>query len=85
MLQAFQLNVHFSIEQSGRQSGDLLLQFNGTAGTVSYTHLRAHETPEHLVCRLLLEKKNVTIHTTTQQLKHYYKNMNYDNLHYYSS
>src|SRR5678815_1805280 len=26
-------------------------------GTVSYTHLRAHETPEHLVCRLLLEKK----------------------------
>src|SRR5678815_3725787 len=27
----------------------------GTASpeTVSYTHLRAHETPEHLVCRLL--------------------------------
>ena len=24
---------------------------------VSYTHLRAHETPEHLVCRLLLETK----------------------------
>ena len=24
---------------------------------VSSTHLRAHETPEHLVCRLLLEKK----------------------------
>src|SRR5674536_130556 len=23
--------------------------------SVSYTHLRAHETPEHLVCRLLLE------------------------------
>ena len=28
----------------------------GTA-TVSYTHLRAHETTLHLVCRLLLEKK----------------------------
>src|SRR5665254_19901 len=28
--------------------------------TVSYTHLRAHETPEHLVCRLLLETKNRT-------------------------
>eukprot|EP00658_Telonema_sp_P-2_P077943 TRINITY_DN7181_c0_g1_i1.p1 TRINITY_DN7181_c0_g1~~TRINITY_DN7181_c0_g1_i1.p1 ORF type:complete len:281 (-),score=87.46 TRINITY_DN7181_c0_g1_i1:25-867(-) len=28
---------------------------------VSYTHLRAHETPEHLVCRLLLEKKKKTI------------------------
>ena len=29
--------------------------------SVSYTHLRAHETPEHLVCRLLLEKKVLTI------------------------
>ena len=28
-----------------------------TVHPVSYTHLRAHETPEHLVCRLLLEKK----------------------------
>ena len=28
-----------------------------TLQAVSYTHLRAHETPEHLVCRLLLEKK----------------------------
>eukprot|EP00658_Telonema_sp_P-2_P032588 TRINITY_DN2408_c0_g1_i5.p2 TRINITY_DN2408_c0_g1~~TRINITY_DN2408_c0_g1_i5.p2 ORF type:complete len:414 (-),score=67.78 TRINITY_DN2408_c0_g1_i5:103-1344(-) len=28
-----------------------------TKEAVSYTHLRAHETPEHLVCRLLLEKK----------------------------
>src|SRR5674536_392401 len=28
-----------------------------TFDPVSYTHLRAHETPEHLVCRLLLEKK----------------------------
>ena len=26
---------------------------------VSYTHLRAHETVLDLVCRLLLEKKNV--------------------------
>ena len=26
--------------------------------TVSYTHLRAHETRGNLVCRLLLEKKN---------------------------
>eukprot|EP00658_Telonema_sp_P-2_P071864 TRINITY_DN61081_c0_g1_i3.p1 TRINITY_DN61081_c0_g1~~TRINITY_DN61081_c0_g1_i3.p1 ORF type:complete len:240 (+),score=41.13 TRINITY_DN61081_c0_g1_i3:72-791(+) len=30
---------------------------SGAGGPVSYTHLRAHETPEHLVCRLLLEKK----------------------------
>eukprot|EP00658_Telonema_sp_P-2_P051007 TRINITY_DN3902_c0_g2_i2.p1 TRINITY_DN3902_c0_g2~~TRINITY_DN3902_c0_g2_i2.p1 ORF type:complete len:134 (+),score=4.92 TRINITY_DN3902_c0_g2_i2:102-503(+) len=31
--------------------------FTPTPVPVSYTHLRAHETPEHLVCRLLLEKK----------------------------
>src|SRR5665647_1149189 len=31
---------------------------NGTyTYTVSYTHLRAHETDSYLVCRLLLEKK----------------------------
>ena len=30
-----------------------------TCTTVSYTHLRAHETPEHLVCRLLLEKNKI--------------------------
>ena len=29
----------------------------GSTTPVSYTHLRAHETPEHIVCRLLLEKK----------------------------
>ena len=37
---------------------------------VSYTHLRAHETPEHLVCRLLLEKKNTLLffsHTKTSE------------------
>ena len=32
---------------------------------VSYTHLRAHETPEHLVCRLLLAKKKKTKHSNT--------------------
>eukprot|EP00658_Telonema_sp_P-2_P050230 TRINITY_DN38276_c0_g1_i1.p1 TRINITY_DN38276_c0_g1~~TRINITY_DN38276_c0_g1_i1.p1 ORF type:complete len:137 (-),score=18.87 TRINITY_DN38276_c0_g1_i1:52-462(-) len=31
--------------------------------SVSYTHLRAHETPEHLVCRLLLEKKKKNYNT----------------------
>ena len=35
-------------------------------GTVSYTHLRAHETVLDLVCRLLLEKKkhNITTNNT---------------------
>ena len=31
--------------------------FAASLGAVSYTHLRAHETREDLVCRLLLEKK----------------------------
>jgi cellulose synthase/poly-beta-1,6-N-acetylglucosamine synthase-like glycosyltransferase len=31
-LQAFQLNVHFTVEQQGREAADYLLQFNGTAG-----------------------------------------------------
>lgn len=31
-LQALQLNVHFTVEQKGREAGDFLLQFNGTAG-----------------------------------------------------
>ena len=31
-VQALQLNVHFTVEQLGRTAGDLLSQFNGTAG-----------------------------------------------------
>ena len=31
-LQAFHLNVHFSVEQKGRELGKYFLQFNGTAG-----------------------------------------------------
>lgn len=31
-LQAFQLNVHFTVEQKGREKGNCMLQFNGTAG-----------------------------------------------------
>src|SRR5678815_2499842 len=34
-----------------------IIVYAGAIMAVSYTHLRAHETPEHLVCRLLLEKK----------------------------
>eukprot|EP00658_Telonema_sp_P-2_P050604 TRINITY_DN38624_c0_g1_i1.p1 TRINITY_DN38624_c0_g1~~TRINITY_DN38624_c0_g1_i1.p1 ORF type:complete len:144 (+),score=24.46 TRINITY_DN38624_c0_g1_i1:37-468(+) len=46
----------------GRARGGVVgkskLSSSPTRRAVSYTHLRAHETPEHLVCRLLLEKKN---------------------------
>src|SRR5678815_5779800 len=40
---------HLSFERFGKE-------LRWVRGPVSYTHLRAHETPEHLVCRLLLEK-----------------------------
>ena len=33
----------------------------GSISAVSYTHLRAHETVLDLVCRLLLEKKKITL------------------------
>ena len=32
-------------------------RLNSNMVSVSYTHLRAHETGRNLVCRLLLEKK----------------------------
>ena len=34
-----------------------MLEYQEIADSVSYTHLRAHETGRNLVCRLLLEKK----------------------------
>ena len=37
----------------------LALESNSKTKAVSYTHLRAHETRHDLVCRLLLEKKEV--------------------------
>src|SRR5674536_372792 len=51
-------DVYKRQERVGHQ--DLRVVTRGGSGRrlpVSYTHLRAHETPEHLVCRLLLEKK----------------------------
>ena len=41
--------------------------------SVSYTHLRAHETVLDLVCRLLLEKKKNTRLTTHNQVRVNYK------------
>ena len=47
-------------KQRGISITSTVLQFGyagSTINPVSYTHLRAHETREDLVCRLLLEKK----------------------------
>ena len=46
-----------NFENEGGEPMDLAVYNWDNYGTVSYTHLRAHETPEQLVCRLLLEKK----------------------------
>ena len=45
-------------------AGETDLRITNVWDPVSYTHLRAHETVLDLVCRLLLEKKNNTIHYT---------------------
>src|SRR5678816_3394308 len=42
------LAIHHPVERHSR----LLIQPPLGEAAVSYTHLRAHETPEHLVCRL---------------------------------
>ena len=41
-------------EQMGMTAKAIGICFVAFTISVSYTHLRAHETPEHLVCRLLL-------------------------------
>ena len=48
------INGRESLQLSDRERTAIRRQ---SIGTVSYTHLRAHETREDLVCRLLLEKK----------------------------
>eukprot|EP00658_Telonema_sp_P-2_P005287 TRINITY_DN11980_c0_g1_i9.p1 TRINITY_DN11980_c0_g1~~TRINITY_DN11980_c0_g1_i9.p1 ORF type:complete len:205 (+),score=66.37 TRINITY_DN11980_c0_g1_i9:228-842(+) len=69
-LQACQLKF---VEEEQR-----MLHFETESGPVSYTHLRAHETPEHLVCRLLLEKKKkkkIKQQDVDCKIKHYNKRM----------
>ena len=52
------------LKDDARFCKDPLAARDGGARTVSYTHLRAHETVLDLVCRLLLEKKKTTTHST---------------------
>src|SRR5450756_2827799 len=51
--------LHVGIRNQSDETAGVLCQRSGMNGleTVSYTHLRAHETRHDLVCRLLLEKK----------------------------
>ena len=53
-------DLTYSVELGKKQGTKVILDgISGCfkPGPVSYTHLRAHETTLHLVCRLLLEKK----------------------------
>ena len=52
--------------------GNIMNSDSNDAFTVSYTHLRAHETVLDLVCRLLLEKKNQKIPYYTLRHLHTY-------------
>ena len=54
--------VEFSISDSRKSFELMLLDWeHKRIETVSYTHLRAHETDSYLVCRLLLEKKKYAV------------------------
>ena len=59
----------YAIDQEvALQNGIRRFGFHGTShASVSYTHLRAHETVLDLVCRLLLEKKKT--HATIKYLR----------------
>src|SRR5680860_1772912 len=48
------------LARSRGETSDGSTQYPLTSMSVSYTHLRAHETDSYLVCRLLLEKKKQT-------------------------
>eukprot|EP00658_Telonema_sp_P-2_P070323 TRINITY_DN59870_c0_g1_i2.p1 TRINITY_DN59870_c0_g1~~TRINITY_DN59870_c0_g1_i2.p1 ORF type:complete len:482 (+),score=132.65 TRINITY_DN59870_c0_g1_i2:122-1567(+) len=54
-----EIDMAFSLDAADVESFLAEADFTciASGAPVSYTHLRAHETPEHLVCRLLLEKK----------------------------
>src|SRR5450756_1815030 len=56
-------SLHYPM--SDRRRCDAVHQLSA-AVTVSYTHLRAHETRHDLVCRLLLEKKKIKTQIITQ-------------------
>src|SRR5665647_2186814 len=48
--------THYNLGLSSKELYLVDLLDNKVVDTVSYTHLRAHETDSYLVCRLLLEK-----------------------------
>src|SRR5678816_2660359 len=53
MLSAMDIREDELFALFGQSINDLIMRHRKDLPPVSYTHLRAHETPEHLVCRLL--------------------------------
>src|SRR5450756_2944967 len=52
------IRFHRAEDKPARRELEIILNSMSTSQTsVSYTHLRAHETRHDIVCRLLLEKK----------------------------
>mgnify|MGYP003380390170 CR=1 FL=1 len=66
------LGVYDDITEQKREERRHALALDASK-TVSYTHLRAHETVLDLVCRLLLEKKknNITQTDRTTHKRHH--------------
>ena len=60
----------FEVEQTtGKErNGEADDNFLYSYWPVSYTHLRAHETVLDLVCRLLLEKKTITVYKISTKI-----------------
>src|SRR5665254_18103 len=50
-------DVEARITAAGRAHGARLAGAPASRAPVSYTHLRAHETPEHLVCRRAWDRR----------------------------
>eukprot|EP00831_Metopus_contortus_P034580 TRINITY_DN27576_c0_g1_i2.p1 TRINITY_DN27576_c0_g1~~TRINITY_DN27576_c0_g1_i2.p1 ORF type:complete len:133 (-),score=29.58 TRINITY_DN27576_c0_g1_i2:7-405(-) len=69
-----QLDTYLEVEKKKeieKQGGSSLPEEEEkSASPVSYTHLRAHETSLHLVCRLLLEKKKIIRQSTMSLMSH---------------
>ena len=53
----YELGITSEELQTAREITEKVPALLNVLQTVSYTHLRAHETDSYLVCRLLLEKK----------------------------
>ena len=69
--QGTQFNFKAPLDYYNKTHHYYVINENTDRISVSYTHLRAHETGRNLVCRLLLEKKKKKKTHKTQNTKHH--------------